>query len=131
MAAYLSYDEYRASGGEELSPAVFARLELKCRKRIDRLTNCRVAAMTQDVGVPEAVRLCMAALIELESKAGVTAQIDKPFITSFTTDGYTEHYGNVPKIADADEQMNQLVQQYLFGELDANGVPLLYRGVNV
>ncbi len=130
MTAYLTYDEYKAYGGK-LPAGAFALLELKCRKRIDRLTDCRVAPMVEDVGVPEAVKLCMVALIGMESKVGAAAQVQSPVVTSFSTDGYSEHYGNVPGTAEANAQMDKLVKQYLFGELDGNGVPLLYRGVNV
>lgn len=126
--AYLSYTEYKAYGGK-LPAEAFAPLELKSRKRIDRLTDCRVAPMVEDAGVPEAVKICMVALIGMESKAGAVAQVETPSVTSFTTDGYTEHYGNLPGTAEADSQMDKLVKQYLFGELDGNGVPLLYRGV--
>jgi len=128
--AYLTYNEYKAYGG--ILPAeAFTVLELKCRKRIDRLTDCRVAPMVEDVGVPEAVKVCMVALIGMESKVGAVAQVESPVVTSFSTDGYSEHYGNVPGGVAADAQMDRLVKQYLFGELDKNGVPLLYRGVNV
>lgn len=125
---YLTQDQYAAYGGQ-LPAAVFVQLELKCRKRIDRLTDSRVQAMAEAGNVPEAVQLCMVALINMESKVGATAQVDRPSVTSFTTDGYTEHYGNLPDGSEADAQMDRLVRDYLFGEVDGYGVPLLYRGV--
>lgn len=127
---YLTQDQYAAYGGH-LPAAAFIPLELKCRKRIDRLTDCRVQAMAEAGNVPEAVQLCMVALIDLESKVGATAQVTDPSVTSFTTDGYTEQYGNLPNTSVADAQMDKLVQDYLYGEVDGYGVPLLYRGVRV
>lgn len=126
--AYLTYSEYKAYGGK-LSAEAFAPLELKSRKRIDYLTDSRVAPMVEDAGVPEAVKICMMALIRMESEVGAPAQVETPIVTSYTTDGYTEHYSNLPGMAEADAQMDKLVKQYLFGEVDGNGVPLLYRGL--
>jgi hypothetical protein len=126
--AYLTQDQYAAYGGQ-LPAVAFIQLELKSRKRIDRLTDCRVQAMAEAGNVPEAVQLCMVALIELESKVGTTAQVNNPSVTSFSTDGYTEQYGNLPDAATADAQMDKLVKEYLYGEVDNFGVPLLYRGV--
>lgn len=87
--------------------------------------------MAEAGSVPEAVRLCMLVLIGMESKVGKAAQVDNPVVTSFSTDGYTESYGNAPKVSEADAQMDDLVKQYLYGEVDSHGVPLLYRGVSV
>jgi hypothetical protein len=125
---YLTPDQYIAYGGQ-LSAIAFTPLELKSRKRIDKLTDCRVQPMAEAGNVPEAVQLCMMALIDMESKAGIAAQATTPSPTSFSTDGYTESYGNMPDAAAADAQMDRLVKEYLYGEKDDHGVPLLYRGV--
>lgn len=125
---YLTFPQYQAMGGQ-LTGAAFTPLEFKSRKRIDRLTNCRVQAMAEAGAVPEAVRMCMLALIDLESKVGVSAQVDNPVVTSFNTDGYGESYGNLPKQEEAERQMDTVVGQYLYGEVDLHGVPLLFRGV--
>lgn len=93
---YLTYPQYQAMGGQ-LSMSEFTPLEYACRKRIDLLTDCRVQPMADAGAVPEAVRMCMFALINLESKVGITAQVDNPVATSFNTDGYSESYGNLPK----------------------------------
>lgn len=125
---YLTYVQYQDMGGQ-LPETAFRPLEFKSRKRIDRLTDCRVQPMAAAGNVPEAVQFCMSALIELESKVGATAQVENPVVTSFSTDGYTESYGNLPKQAEAEKQMDAVVSQYLYGELDSYGIPLLYRGV--
>ena len=125
---YLSYEEYKNLGGT-LSETDFRMAEFKARKRIDYLTAERVKAMADAGQVPEAVQLCVMSLVNLESKVGTTAQADNPVVTSYTTDGYTEHYGNAMSAAEANTEMDKLVQQLLFGEVDLCGVPLLYRGV--
>ena len=124
-AQYLTYEEYREYGGA-LSPAAFAPLELRCRKRIDYLTASRVQRMRE---VPQAVRLCMVSLIGMESKVGIEAQAENPVVTSFSTDGYSESYGNAYTEESASGAMDRLVFTSLYGELDDFGVPLLYLGV--
>lgn len=124
-AQYLSYEAYTEYGGS-LDRAAFLPLELKSRKRIDYLTDSRVQNMSQ---VPEAVRLCIFALIGIENAAGTEEQATNPAVTSFSTDGYSESYGNALNVEGAREQMNKLVGEYLYGEQDDYGTPLLYRGV--
>ena len=123
---YLTYAEYQAYGGTA-SATSFALLEFKARKRIDYVTDSRVQNMA---AVPEAVKLCEMCLISMESTVGIQAQAEKPLVTSFSTDGYSESYGKAQGVTDADRSMNQAVAEYLYGETDDNGVPLLYRGVN-
>ena len=124
---YLSYNEYKGYGGTA-SNTEFVALEFRARKRIDRLTASRVQNMRE---VPEAVKLCMMSLIGIDSKAGVEAQANNPVVTSFNTDGYSETYGKALSVEDADKAMSASIRSMLYGETDDNGVPLLYRGVEV
>ena len=89
---YLTYEEYLALGGA-IDAAAWPPLECACRKRIDRITDCRVQNMAE---VPKAVKLCIFALAQMESAVGPVAQVTSPTVTSFSTDGYTENHGNVP-----------------------------------
>ena len=129
---YLTYDEYLSFGGNAaIEVAAFEQLEFKARKRIDYLTDCRVAAMSE---VPEAVKRAMVEIIAHENKYGAGAQAADTgaLITSFNTDGYSESYGGVSEQMDAAEKnLTRSVRNLLHGELDDRGVPLLYRGVNV
>ncbi len=126
-------DETVYTGGTEESGGVLSEddyevIEFKARKRIDYWTDSRVKNMTE---VPEAVKLCMKALIKLEEKYGVEAQLENPLIASFNTDGYSESYGSASEQeAAANKAAARAVRQFLYGETDDNGVPLLYRGVN-
>jgi len=65
----------------------------------------------------------------VEGAVGVEAKAPNPAVTSFNTDGYSESYGNTLNADEARRQMNKLVGEYLYGERDDDGVPLLYRGV--
>lgn len=124
---YLTYAEYAAFGGS-LSEIDFRSLEFKARKRIDYLTDSRVQNM---VSVPEAVKLCAYILIGMENSVGRNAQATSPNVTSFNTDGYSETYGQLMDVDTASNQMNAVVKEYLYGENDDNGVPLLYRGLDL
>lgn len=124
-AQYLTYEEYKEYGGT-LPPADFMEAEFNCRKRIDRLTDCRVQYMAE---VPEAVKRCMFSLIKIDASAGAEAQISNPTVTSFNTDGYSESYGHALSAEDAEQVMTRMIATDLYGELNDYGVPLLYRGV--
>lgn len=124
--AYLTYDEYTKLGGT-LAEAEFTLAEFKAEKRVDYLTDSRVKAMSE---VPEAVKLCIMAIMKVEALAGTEAQVTNPVVTSFNTDGYSESYGKALGVEDAEKSMNALVKSYLSGEVDDYGVPLLYRGLN-
>lgn len=131
MKTYLTYSEYmdytdHTEYGGTASEADFNLLELRARKRIDRLTASRVQKMKK---VPEAVKLCALSLIEIDHKAGAEAQINNPVVTSFNTDGYSETYGKALSVADVEKSMSATIKTLLWGETDDNGVPLLYRGV--
>lgn len=122
---YLTYEEYVELGGT-MSETDFTLAEFKARKRIDYLTDSRVAAMAS---VPEAVKLCIMAIMNIEAKAGAEAQVTNPVVTSFNTDGYSESYGKAMSADDAEKSMNALIKTYLSGEVDDYGIPLLYRGL--
>lgn len=124
---YLTYEEYKGLGGT-IPENEFIPLEFKARKRIDRLTDSRVKNMAE---IPEAVKLCILSLVKLENKVGVEAQVENPVVTSFNTDGYSESYGKVLGAEDAQKSMNSIISSYLYGELDDDGVPLLYRGLDL
>lgn len=125
MVSYLTYERYKQLGGT-LDDAAFTLAEFKARKRVDYLTASRVQKMAN---VPEAVALCVFALIGLETSIGAESQISSPLVTSYNTDGYSESYGNIPTIAESDAVMNKTVRTYLTDERDDKGTPLLYRGV--
>ncbi len=123
---YLTYQEYKSYGGE-LSETAFIPLEFKSRKRIDYLTDSRVQNMA---AVPAAVKLCMYVLIGMESSVGRSEQAASPSVSSFNTDGYSETYSQAMDADTASAQMDALTKEYLYGEKDDNGTPLLYRGLD-
>lgn len=126
---YLTYAEYEEYGGKDLDETAFSMEEFKARKQLDYLTDSRVQAMA---AVPEAVKRSVFILVQLESKMGVTAQLDNPIVASFNTDGYSESYGSATEQADnARKNAMRTVRNLLYGENDDRGVPLLYRGLDL
>ena len=124
---YIDYVYFQEHGGTTgLTCATFARDEFRARKLVDRLTQGRVAKMK---AVPEAVKLLMVELIQMEGTQGA-ALLDSQPVTSFSNDGYSETYAD-PLTADRVKELEtDLILQYLFGEVDDNGTPLLYLGVD-
>ena len=132
---YLTYNEFRTWGLPEgteppegtMSEPEFTIAEFRARKRIDYWTDSRVKNMET---VPEAVKHCMMAMIKLDTKYGAEAQIESPLLSSFNNDGYSESYGSASdQKAAADKAVADSIRQWLYGETDDEGTPLLYRGL--
>lgn len=124
---YIDYCCYVNCGGDvAIDRATFKRLEFRARKIVDRLTQNRIQSMRE---IPEAVKQLMVELIPLEATQGAAVR-DNQTVTSFSNDGYSETYAD-PLTGDRlKETEHNLIIEYLSGEKDDNGVPLLYLGVN-
>lgn len=124
---YIDLAYYQENGGKTgITSADFARDEFRARKLVDQLTQGRVAKMQE---APEAVKLLMVELIQMESAQGAKLMEAQP-VTSFSNDGYSETYAD-PLTADRVKELEyDLINQYLTGEVDDNGTPLLYLGVD-
>ena len=125
---YLTYAQYTAWGGT-MAEGVFPLAELKARKRIDALTQGRVANMTT---VPQDVQAAMMEIIAVDSTYSAAAQAAAPVAASFTTDGYSESYGSAEsRTAAIEKQLTAQIETLLDGVTDDNGVPLLFAGIPV
>lgn len=113
------------SGKADMDSAAFSRAEFRARKIVDRFTMGRVKAMRE---VPEAVKMLMVELITLEATQGADVA-ENQAITSFSNDGYSETYADPLTMERVKELEENLILEYLDGETDDNGVPLLYLGV--
>jgi len=78
--------------------------------------------------VPEAVEMLMIELVNMESAR--RALIDAPALSSASNDGVSESYAEPMTTARLDERRDQLVNEYLNGIEDDNGVLLLFAGVS-
>lgn len=113
------------SGKADMDSAAFSRAEFRARKIVDRFTMGRVKAMRE---VPEAVKMLMVELITLEATQGADVA-ENQAITSFSNDGYSETYADPLTMERVKQLEENLILEYLDGEIDDNGVPLLYLGV--
>lgn len=125
---YLTFEEYISASGNPdiIDCATFARCEFRARKAVDTLTQGRIAKMNT---VPDAVKLLMVEIVALEKNLGATA-LEIPAVASFNNDGYSESYAEPMTTEKVKELEFDLILQYLDGEKDDMGVPLLYLGVD-
>lgn len=126
MARYLTYEEYQELGGS-LPETAYNLAELKARKRVDALTQGRVANMAE---VPFEVKAAMMEIMAVDARFSAAAQAGAPVVASFTTDGYSESYGSVEsRTTSMEKQLTASIMTLLAGVTDDHGVPLLYAGV--
>lgn len=123
---YIDLSYYLSNGGREMTEAAFSRNEFRARKLVDKLTQGRVKSMA---AVPEAVKLLMVELVGLEENQGAELTAHQA-VTSFSNDGYSETFADPLTEERVKEIACDLVLVYLSEEVDDNGVPLLYLGVN-
>ena len=124
---YIDLIYYQQNGGkEDMTYAAFPRNEYRARKLVDKLTHGRVKNMTN---VPEAVKRLMVELVSLEATQGAELAVHQA-VTSFSNDGYSETFAD-PLTGDRVKELEcELILEYLSEEVDDNGTPLLYLGVN-
>lgn len=123
---YIDYEYYQGNGGNaEVGSDAFARLEYRARKIIDRFTQSRVKAMQS---IPEAVKRLMVELVTIEHTQGAEL-ITHPAISSFANDGYSESYAEPLTAGHVKEIEAALIMEYLSGEADDKGTPLLWLGM--
>lgn len=123
---YIDYAYYMNNGGKTMDDTTFRRLEFRARKIVDRTTQNRIQKMKE---IPEAVRQLMMELVTLESNQGAAVQ-DNQAVTSFSNDGYSETYADPLTVERVKEIEGNLILEYLSGETDDSGTPLLWLGVS-
>lgn len=121
---YLTQAEYEAYSNSN-APSLYIRLEYRARKIVDALTFGRVRRMA---AVPEAVKRLMVELIDLEESADAARKGEG--VKSFSNDGYSENYETFD-LTTIETAEHDTVTCYLLDEVDDNGTPLLYTGVDI
>lgn len=111
---YLTYDEYKAYGGN-LSNTEFDRFSFRAECEINNATFDRCKNLTE---IPEEVKRCEYELIEYISKNTQNGSVSS--VASFSNDGYSVSYAN-PK--DAEKQIQDIIYTYLVN------TDLMYCGV--
>lgn len=125
---YIDFNHYLNNGGNHDMPrAAFDRSEFRARKLVDKMTQGRLKDMDE---VPVAVKCLMVELISLEMTQGGAEIIKNQPVTSFSNDGYSETYADPLTSERVKEIEYKLIYEYLSGETDDHGTPLLYLGVD-
>lgn len=116
---YLEYADYVQMGGM-LEEGVFARLEMRAEKCIDRLTHGR---LHRESGVRECVRLAVWQLI------GAMNDSDEHggrSVEQLSNDSVSVRYASDR----AEAGYARIVREYLSGETTEDGTELIYAGVD-
>ena len=123
---YIDYSEFqRIYGATSMDGTEFSRYEFRARRIIDRATCGRVGRMA---AVPEAVKYLIAELIHIEFTSAAPLSGERA-VKSFNNDGYSETYSDAMTQEKVEEREQALIADYLAGEADDEGTPLLYLGV--
>ena len=117
--AYLSFDEYTDMGGT-LTAAAFNRYEFMAEKEIDRATFSRIKTLA---AVPQTVKMLTYELIQIDAKADVS----EDRVTGESVGGWSKSYADIQSDGYSKAKAEMIIS-YLSGEVDSDGVPLLYRG---
>lgn len=116
---YLTYDEYKALGGN-LDQTPFNLLEFEARKEIDKYTFNRLVNLETQ---KQEVKLCIYNLINQIS----SNQANLNGIASESTDGYSISYTSQNN-AEISQKTQNIIDTYLINCKLADGTPYLYRG---
>jgi hypothetical protein len=121
---YLSYNEYRDFGGKA-EVMDFMRYIFKAEKTVDIYTFQRLVDAPT---VSATVKACLRELVDY-LRASDDAGADGQKISAMSNDGVSVTYAAVPTETDKQFKAYTIIAEYLTGEKDGNGTPLLYRGV--
>lgn len=123
---YLDYSQYTGMGGQ-LEETVFNRYEFKARRYLDAVTHNRIC---NESPVRECVQRAMFELIELFVQQAETDAKAAAGISSEHNDGVSRTYTSAASVnRHWNTRKKNVLTEYLADELDAEGVPLLYAGV--
>lgn len=124
---YLTYSEYQVMGSGAADEAAFPRLELLAEQKLNRFTQGRAGRMSV---LPDAVKYCMADLVDALSRINAPETAASAPLTGFSNDGYSETYAQPVTAESLDAGLLGLVVNWLAAVRDDDGVPLLFLGVD-
>lgn len=118
--------------GGMLAEQDFIRFEFQSRKQVDHYTSYRIRDDLKDtIGLEgeflpyqETLEMLMYELIGISVKADITGELQQ---TSVSNNGISVSYAIINE-AQIKKEQKRLIKQYLSGEADLKGTPLLYLG---
>ena len=121
---YLDFEGYAALGGMAQA-GEFERLAFKAGRVIDAATHGRIRG---EADMRDAVKYCAFELIEAMRADEAQTGIGGRELASMSNDGVSVSFA--AGSGGAPQRFAAIMGQYLTGEVDANGVQLLYAGVD-
>ena len=119
---YLTFDNYQKMGGK-FSELQFNRMEMNARSKIDFLTFNRLQAFFDGLPKNDSLRLKIEYLVMELVERKLIGSLDGKEVTSESNDGRSRSYESNQNKAE------QIIRDYLMGEKDHKGIPLLYAGI--
>lgn len=124
MQKLLTYDEFISIGGV-CDITAFNRHIIRACGILNNETGGRVGKLKK---VSEAVKFCLRDMVDLMA-ANIEAGETPVQSASQSVGGLSESYSYAVKTdEELKDSLSELVYDYLLGEVDGNGVSLLYRG---
>ena len=126
---YLKYDDFLALGGDgTIDEVAYTAHEMRARRMLDALTHGRLKGESP---VRECVRFCMSDLINARIADEKAAGVATRDIASVSNDGVSVTYAAAQAEAGAiPAGYARIIRLWMGGETTANGVALLYAGVD-
>ena len=127
MLTYITETEYKELSGTDSIPDNFNQLNIEASTLINYKTQGRI----NQNNIPEQVKYATCLVINLvnEKKAKIS-EIGN--LKSQNIEGWSETYTTPDEIEkDFNTEVDELLEQYLFGLVSENGLPYLYKGVPV
>jgi len=115
----LSYEDYLDLGGT-LKDAAFDMINVMAEAKIKLQIRSQFEKITPNI------KYCAFQKIKVLEEAAM--QENAP--SSFNNDGVSVSFAKRSD-SETNEKINQIILEYLNEETDSDGIPLLYRGVNV
>ncbi len=125
---FLSLEEFEEMGGVLVDETPYERWEFMARHLINHATHGRIA---NEDPVRDAVKYCMFALISAIQSDELETGVGGRGISSMSNDSVSVTYGGSSSGMSTDTRSRRMaiIREYLLGEVDAKGTPLLCAGV--
>lgn len=115
---FLTYNEYKSMGGG-LDETAFNIYGYEAERKIDAATHGRIKNPT------ERVKRCIVRVADLLMREDIMDER----VTSWSNDGVSESIKDI-SAEEYQKKVEVVIHDYLINEVDDNGTPLLYLGVD-
>jgi len=118
---YLDFNTYKEMSGKLKEPE-FNRAEMSACSKIDTMTFNRLQAFFEELPKDDKLSVKVKFLVFELVERKLTGSLDGKEVTSESNDGRSRSYES------SQGKAENLIRDYLTGEKDRKGIPLLYAG---